>query len=195
MLHCYKVTDMSKVVRLPDTLADFFKQYPSKIGELVNQIEAGLLSLNIDVTALQGVTATNTDIQAMIDDALRSKIKDLREEFEEQIATFRDEMNEAIATAKKAFTLSDERSSDSSLESDSLPSIEAIAAATAIDINKAMEIAQKHGYSGNAQTLRNWSKRSFTNKTAEAQNESKAKLKEVGLMPHYDGENYVWLAV
>jgi demethoxyubiquinone hydroxylase (CLK1/Coq7/Cat5 family) len=195
LLHCYKVTDMSKVVRLPDTLADFFKQYPSKIGELVNQIEAGLLSLNIDVTALQGVTATNTDIQAMIDDALRSKIKDLREEFEEQIATFRDEMNEAIATAKKAFTLSDERSSDSSLESDSLPSIEAIAAATAIDINKAMEIAQKHGYSGNAQTLRNWSKRSFTNKTAEAQNESKAKLKEVGLMPHYDGENYVWLAV
>lgn len=66
---------------------------------------------------------------------------------------------------------------------------------TAIDINKAMEIAQKHGYSGNAQTLRNWSKRSFTNKTAEAQNESKAKLKEIGLMPHYDGENYVWLAV
>lgn len=92
---------MSKVVRLPDTLADFLKKYPSTIGELVNQIEAGLLSLNVDVTALQGVTATNTDLQAMIDDALRSKIKDLREEFEEQIATFRDEMNEAIATAKK----------------------------------------------------------------------------------------------
>jgi len=92
---------MSKVVRLPDSLADFLKKYPSTIGELVKQIEAGLLSLNIDVTALQGVTATNTDIQAMIDDALRSKINDLREEFEEQIATFRDEMNEAIATAKK----------------------------------------------------------------------------------------------
>jgi len=101
LLHCYKVTDMSKVVRLPDSLADFLKKYPSTIGELVKQIEAGLLSLNIDVTALQGVTATNTDIQAMIDDALRSKINDLREEFEEQIATFRDEMNEAIATAKK----------------------------------------------------------------------------------------------
>ncbi len=76
-----------------------------------------------------------------------------------------------------------------------MPIIEAIAATSAIDINKALEIAQKHGYSGNAQTLRNWSKRSFTNKTAEAQNESKAKLKEIGLMPHYDGENYAWLAV
>jgi hypothetical protein len=107
---------MSKVVRLPDSLADFLKKYPSTIGELVKQIEAGLLSLNIDVTALQGVTATNTDIQAMIDDALRSKINDLREEFEEheaimvsrsqkafeeQIKIFRDEMDEAIATAKK----------------------------------------------------------------------------------------------
>lgn len=58
----------------------------------------------------------NVDIQAMIDDALRSKILELREEFEEheeiyksqcqkgfelQISTFRDEMHEAIATAKK----------------------------------------------------------------------------------------------
>ncbi|PZV13542.1 MAG: hypothetical protein DCF20_14900 [Pseudanabaena sp.] len=104
---------------------------------------------------------------------------------------------------------------ESRIETDALPIIEAIAnitapsienplpdanlsdtaAASAIDINKAMEIAQKHGYTGNAQTLRNWSKRSFTNKTAEAQNESKAKLKEIGLMPHYDGENYVWLVV
>jgi uracil DNA glycosylase len=61
---------MSKVVRLPDTLADFLKKYPSTIGELVNQIEAGLLSLNVDVTALQGVTATNTvltDILARLD--------------------------------------------------------------------------------------------------------------------------------
>jgi len=60
--------------------------------------------------------APDVDIQAMIDDALRSKILELREEFEEheriyqaqcqkgfelQVATFRDEMNEAIATAKK----------------------------------------------------------------------------------------------
>lgn len=107
---------MSKVVRLPDILADFFKQYPSVINELVSQIKDGELNLNIDVTALQGVTTTNTDIQKMIDDTLRSKIKELREEFEEheriyqaqcqkgfelQISTFRDEMNEAIATAKK----------------------------------------------------------------------------------------------
>ena len=60
--------------------------------------------------------APDVDIQAMIDETLSSKIKELREEFEEheqiyqsqcqkgfelQIATFRDEMNEAIATAKK----------------------------------------------------------------------------------------------
>jgi hypothetical protein len=55
---------MSKVVRLPDTLADFFKKYPSVINELVNQINDGALSLNIDVTA------TNTDIQEMINNAI-----------------------------------------------------------------------------------------------------------------------------
>jgi len=107
---------MSKVVRLPDVLADFFKQYPSVVTELVNQINDGALSLNVDVTGLHPVTATSTNIQAMIDDALRSKVLELRAEFEEheeiyksqcqkgfeaQIATFRDEMHEAIATAKK----------------------------------------------------------------------------------------------
>lgn len=58
----------------------------------------------------------NVDIESMIESALTSKIKDLREEFEEheeiyksqcqkgfeeQIKIFRDEMDEAIATAKK----------------------------------------------------------------------------------------------
>ena len=61
---------MSKVVRLPDVLADFFKQYPSVVTELVNQINDGGLNLNIDVTALQPVTVTNTDIQEMINDAI-----------------------------------------------------------------------------------------------------------------------------
>ena len=70
MLHCYIVTDMSKVVRLPDILADFLKKYPPVIGELVSQIEAGELSLNVDVTGCNAVTATNTDIQAMINDAI-----------------------------------------------------------------------------------------------------------------------------
>jgi hypothetical protein len=74
----------------------------------------GNLDSRIDCPA-----APDVDIQAMIDDALNSKIKELREEFEEheaiyqaqcqkgfelQISTFRDEMNEAIeaiATAKK----------------------------------------------------------------------------------------------
>ena len=60
--------------------------------------------------------APDVDIQAMIDETLSSKIKELREEFEDheqiyqsqcqkgfelQISTFRDEMHEAIATAKK----------------------------------------------------------------------------------------------
>jgi hypothetical protein len=82
LLHCYKVTDMSKVVRLPDTLADFLKKYPSTIGELVNQIEAGLLSLNVDVTALQGVTATNTVLTdilarlALIENTVFNKVTD-----------------------------------------------------------------------------------------------------------------------
>ena len=111
-----KFGEATKVIRLPETLANFLQRYPSVINELVSQIKDGEINLSIDVTALP-VTANNAyDIQSMIDDALNSKIKELREEFEEheriyqaqcqkgfelQIATFREEMNEAIATAKK----------------------------------------------------------------------------------------------
>ena len=60
--------------------------------------------------------APDVDIESIINESLNSKIKELREEFEEheriyqsqcqkgfelQISTFRDEMHEAIATAKK----------------------------------------------------------------------------------------------
>ena len=110
--------------KLPDVLADFFKQYPSVINELVSQIGDGALHLNIDVTALQPVTGvTNTDIQEMINDAianLRGSIdSELREikhdislisETTNQLADFQADVTvahqrletlEAIATAKK----------------------------------------------------------------------------------------------
>jgi hypothetical protein len=60
--------------------------------------------------------APDVDIESIVNDAVRSKVLELREEFIEheeiyksqcqkgfelQIATFREEMNEAIATAKK----------------------------------------------------------------------------------------------
>jgi len=62
---------MSKVVRLPDILADFLKKYPSVIGELVSQIKDGELILNIDVTALQPVTNNQAyDFESMINDAI-----------------------------------------------------------------------------------------------------------------------------
>jgi hypothetical protein len=75
----------------------------------------GDASGNVQST-LQNQVSSTLDVQAMIDETLSSKIKELREEFEEheriyqaqcqkgfevQIATFREEMNEAIATAKK----------------------------------------------------------------------------------------------
>ena len=65
---------------------------------------------------VSGNLQSTLDIESIVNDALNSKIKELREEFEEheriyqaqcqkgfeaQIATFREEMDEAIATAKK----------------------------------------------------------------------------------------------
>ena len=108
---------MSKVVRLPDVLADFFKQYPSVVTELVNQINDGGLNLNIDVTALQPVTVNNTDIQEMINDAIAnlrgsidSELREIKHDMRMSEATTqlvienlqqRIETLEAIATAKK----------------------------------------------------------------------------------------------
>ena len=100
MLHCYIVTDMSKVIRLPDILADFLKKYPSVVGKLVSQIEAGELSLNVDVTGCNAVTATNTDIQAMINDAIAPLLARL-EALENTPIDERLEALEAIATEKK----------------------------------------------------------------------------------------------
>ena len=108
-----KYGEVTKVIRLPESLANFLQQYPSVINELVSQIKDGELNLSIDVTGCNSVT---NDIDSKIDDALNSKIKDLREEFEEheaimvsrsqkafeeQIKIFRVEMDEAIASAKK----------------------------------------------------------------------------------------------
>ena len=55
----------------------------------------------IDEAIAKQSPAPDVDIQTMIDDALSSKIRELREEFEEQIKIFRSEMDEAIASAKK----------------------------------------------------------------------------------------------
>jgi len=111
--HLRKFAEQTKVVRLPESLATFLQQYPSVVTELVRQIKDGELNLSIDVTGCNSVT---NDIDSKIDDALNSKIKDLREEFEEheaimvlrsqkafeeQIKIFRVEMDEAIASAKK----------------------------------------------------------------------------------------------
>lgn len=110
-----KYGEVTKVIRLPESLANFLQQYPSVINELVSQIKDGELNLSIDVTGCNSVT-NQYDIDSKIDDALNSKIKDLREEFEEheaimvlrsqkafeeQIKIFRVEMDEAIASAKK----------------------------------------------------------------------------------------------
>ena len=51
----------------------------------------------IDEAIAKQSPAPDVDIQTMIDDALSSKIRELREEFEEQIKIFRSEMDEAIA--------------------------------------------------------------------------------------------------
>lgn len=109
-----KYGEATKVIRLPESLANFLQQYPSAINELVSQIKDGELDLTISVTACNSVTDIQAyDIQSMIDDALRSKILELREEFieheaiaksesqkcfEAQIATFRTEYDEMIET-------------------------------------------------------------------------------------------------
>lgn len=80
---------MSKVVRLPEILANFFRQYPTVINELVSQIEDGALNLNIDVTALQSVTNNQAyDIDSKIDNAIAPLLARL-------------EAVEATVTAKK----------------------------------------------------------------------------------------------
>ena len=90
---------MSKVVRLPDILADFFKQYPSVINELVSRIKDGELNLNIDVTALQGVTANQVyDFESMINNAIAPFLTRL-----EALESVR---SEATAPEKKLLSLS-----------------------------------------------------------------------------------------
>ncbi len=55
-----KYGEATKVIRLPESLANFLQQYPSVINELVKQINDGELNLSVDVTACNTVT----DIQA-----------------------------------------------------------------------------------------------------------------------------------
>ena len=114
-------------VRLPDDVAIWLREYatanklvradkPNMGGSIIAIVRAAMTGQTISNNVGQSSASPDVDIEAMIDAALNSKIKELREEFEEheriyqaqcqrgfeiQIATFREEMNEAIATAKK----------------------------------------------------------------------------------------------
>ena len=66
-----KYGEATKVVRLPETLANFFRQYPTAITKLVSQIEAGELNLSVDVTACNTVTdAQAYDFDSKINEAI-----------------------------------------------------------------------------------------------------------------------------
>ncbi len=113
-------------VRLPDYVANWLREYatannmvradkPNMGGSIISIVRAAMQGQTISNNVGQSSAALDVDIESIVNDALSSKIKDLREEFEEheriyqaqcqrgfelQIATFREEM-EAIATAKK----------------------------------------------------------------------------------------------
>ncbi|MBD2319958.1 hypothetical protein [Phormidium tenue] len=114
-------------VRLPDDVAIWLREYatankmvradkPNMGGSIIAVIRGVMSGQTISNNVGQSSAAPDVDIESMINEALNSKIKELREEFEEhesiivarsqkvfevQISTFREEMNEAIATAKK----------------------------------------------------------------------------------------------
>ena len=114
-------------VRLPDEVAIWLREYatanklvradkPNMGGSIIAIIRSVMQGQTISNNVRQSSAASDVDIESMINNALNSKIEELREEFEEheriyqaqcqrsfefQIATFREEMNEAIATAKK----------------------------------------------------------------------------------------------
>jgi len=125
--HLRKFTEQTKVIRLPETLATFLQQYPSVVTELVSQIKDGEINLNIDVTALQPVTANYAyDIDTKINDAVASAIAPLLARLE-ALETVRSE-----ATAPANFTSTSESQGSSApnvAESiiEPLPIIEAIA--------------------------------------------------------------------
>jgi hypothetical protein len=94
-----KYGEATKVIRLPESLANFLQQYPSAINELVSQIKDGELDLTISVTACNSVTDNQAyDFKVMIDNAIAPLL--VRLEALENTRT------EATATAKKPLTLS-----------------------------------------------------------------------------------------
>jgi hypothetical protein len=114
-------------VRLPDDVANWLREYatanklvradkPNMGGSIIAIVRAAMSGQTISNNVGQSSAAPDVDIQAMITAAIEKQIKELREEFEEheaiyraqcqkgfelQISTFREEMSEAIATAKK----------------------------------------------------------------------------------------------
>lgn len=66
-----KYGEATKVIRLPESLANFLQQYPSAINELVSQIKDGELDLTISVTACNSVTDNQAyDFKVMIDNEI-----------------------------------------------------------------------------------------------------------------------------
>jgi hypothetical protein len=99
-----------------DSFQDKAKSKGTNASALLQKFVRDYLDDKLDSRIDSPAAAPDVGIESIVNDALRSKILELREEFEEheriyqaqcqkgfeaQIATFRDEMHEAIATAKK----------------------------------------------------------------------------------------------
>lgn len=97
-----KFGEATKVIRLPETLANFLQRYPSVINELVSQIKDGEINLSIDVTALPVTANYAYDIDTKINDAVTSAIAPLIARLE-ALETVR---SEATAPEKKPLKLS-----------------------------------------------------------------------------------------
>lgn len=99
-----------------DSFQEKAKSKGTNASALLQKFVRDYLDDKLDSRIDRPAAAPDVDIQTMIDDALSSKIRELREEFEEheaimvsrsqkafeeQIKIFRSEMDEAIASAKK----------------------------------------------------------------------------------------------
>ena len=80
-----KYGEATKVIRLPESLANFLQQYPGVINELVSQINDGELNLTISVTACNSVTDNQAyNIQALINEAIAAKLNEIKDEIKEE---------------------------------------------------------------------------------------------------------------
>jgi len=213
-----KFGETTKVIRLPETLANFLQQYPSVVNELVSQIKDGGLSLNVDVTALQPVTANYAfDFDGKFNVAIAPLLA--------RIEALENSRSEASAPANFTQVLISEcdESSAAQVEGsciESLPSFENVAAPSIekfLDTNalsdkiaatakpkstkrsakakailsrpEALAIAQNFGFNGTGQKLYDWSKAALTGKTDESRLANAQKLADVGLIAVLSAQN------